>query len=80
MVTLPPLILVGSSGQAHAVLAVLQRLAAYRLIGLSDSYVPQGSHCHGYPILGGVADLAAICDSHGVGMCWWPLAIITNGT
>jgi sugar O-acyltransferase (sialic acid O-acetyltransferase NeuD family) len=67
MVTLPPLILVGSSGQAHAVLAVLQRLAAYRLIGLIDSYVPQGSHCHGYPILGGVADLAAICDSHGVG-------------
>ena len=67
MVTLPPLILVGSSGQAHAVLAVLQRLAAYRVIGLIDSYLPQGSHCHGYPILGGVADLAAICDSHGVG-------------
>jgi sugar O-acyltransferase (sialic acid O-acetyltransferase NeuD family) len=67
MVTLPPLILVGSSGHAHAVLAVLQRLMAYRLLGLIDSYLPQGSHCHGYPILGGVDDLAEICNSQGVG-------------
>ena len=42
MGTLPPLILVGSSGQAHAVLAVLQRLAAYRVVGLIDSYLPKG--------------------------------------
>ncbi|MEI6358701.1 MAG: acetyltransferase [Synechococcus sp. ELA619] len=56
----------GSSGQAHAVLAVLQRLAAYRLIGLIDSYLPQGSCCLGYPILGGLDGLAEICDSHSV--------------
>ena len=67
MVALPPLILVGSSGQAHAVLALLQRLAAYRVLGLIDSYLPQGSHCHGYPILGRVDDLAEICNSHAVG-------------
>ena len=66
MGTLPPLILVGSSGQAHAVLAVLQRLAAYRVVGLIDSYLPKGMLCHGYPILGGVDDLAEICNSHGV--------------
>jgi sugar O-acyltransferase (sialic acid O-acetyltransferase NeuD family) len=67
MVALPPLILVGSSGHAHAVLAVVQRLAAYRVLGLIDSYRPQGSHCHGYPILGRVSDLAEICDCQGVG-------------
>ena len=66
MTTLPPLLLVGASGQAHAVLAVLQRLAAYRVIGLIDSYLPRGSYCHGYPILGGIAALAELCASHGV--------------
>jgi len=64
--TLPRLILIGASGQAHAVLAVLQRLATYRVIGLIDSNQPRDSHCHGYPILGGVDLLAEMCDLHGV--------------
>ncbi len=64
--TLPRLILIGASGHAHAVLAVLQRLAAYRVIGLIDSYMPRGNHCYGYPILGGEDLLAEMCDVHGV--------------
>ncbi|MCX5945710.1 MAG: acetyltransferase [Cyanobacteria bacterium] len=66
MTKLPPLLLVGASGHAHALLAVLQRLAAYRVIGLIDSFLPQGSHGHGYPILGGVDDLSELCERHGV--------------
>ena len=64
--TLPRLILIGASGHAHAVLAVLQRLAAYRVIGLIDSYQPRGGHSHGYPILGGEDLLAEMCAVHGV--------------
>ena len=66
MMALPPLILVGSSGQAHAVLAVLQRVASYRVIGLIDSYLPRGSHCHGYPIVGSIADMPELCALHAV--------------
>ena len=66
MMTRPPLLLVGSSGQAHAVLAVLQRLGAYQVVGLIDSYQPRGSHCHGYPILGSIADLPELCALHAV--------------
>ncbi len=66
MDSLPSLLVVGASGQAHAVLALLQRLSTYRVIGLIDSYLAPGSHCHGYAVLGGVAGLAGICAAHAI--------------
>jgi sugar O-acyltransferase (sialic acid O-acetyltransferase NeuD family) len=62
--TLQPLLLIGASGHAHALLALLQRHDAYEPVGLIDSFQPAGSMAHGLPILGGEADVPALCEAH----------------
>lgn len=61
-----PLLLIGASGHAHALLALLQRHGAYNPVGLIDSFQAQGSQAHGLPILGGEADVPQLCSAHGV--------------
>ncbi|MCP9903237.1 NeuD/PglB/VioB family sugar acetyltransferase [Cyanobium sp. BA5m-21] len=57
---------IGGSGHAHALLAVLQRHGGYELVGLIDSFQPAGSQAHGLPILGGEADVPQLCELHGL--------------
>ena len=61
-----PLLLIGASGHAHALLALLSRHGAYEPVGLIDSFQPGGSQAHGLPILGSEADVARLCARHGV--------------
>ena len=64
--TLTPLLLVGASGHARSLLALLHRHGGFQLVGLIDSFQPPGILVHGLPILGGEADVPRICGSHGV--------------
>lgn len=55
------LILVGAGGHARAVADVVRALGAYAIAGLIDSFRPAGSTRFGYEVLGGEADLPALC-------------------
>ena len=59
------LLIVGASGHAHAVLALLRRLGTHRVMGLIDDTRPAGGLVHGLPVLGGVADLPQLCAAYG---------------
>lgn len=61
-----PLLLIGASGHAHALLALLNRHGGYNPVGLIDSFQAPGSQAHGLPILGGEADVPQLCNSHGM--------------
>lgn len=61
-----PLLIIGASGHAHALLAVLQRHGGFQPVGLIDSFQTPGARVHGLPILGGEADVPRLCASHGV--------------
>jgi sugar O-acyltransferase (sialic acid O-acetyltransferase NeuD family) len=61
-----PILLIGASGHAHSLLALLQRHDAYQPVGLIDSFQPAGSMAHGLPILGGEADVSRLCCYHGL--------------
>jgi sugar O-acyltransferase (sialic acid O-acetyltransferase NeuD family) len=61
-----PLLLIGASGHAHALLALLARHGRYEPVGLIDSFQPAGSQAHGLPILGGEADVPQLCTTNGV--------------
>jgi sugar O-acyltransferase (sialic acid O-acetyltransferase NeuD family) len=60
------LMLIGSRGHAHALLALLTRLGSYEPVGLIDSFRPAGSQAHGLPILGTEADVPNLCERHGI--------------
>ncbi|QPN64310.1 acetyltransferase [Synechococcus sp. CBW1004] len=61
-----PLLIIGASGHAHALLALLQRHGGFQPVGLIDSFKAPGSQVHGLPILGGETDLPRLCGCHGV--------------
>ena len=60
------LLLIGSSGHAHALLALLARHGGYEPVGLIDSFQSQGSQAHGLPILGAETDVPLLCQRLGV--------------
>jgi sugar O-acyltransferase (sialic acid O-acetyltransferase NeuD family) len=63
--TRKPLLLVGASGHAHALLALLQRHGGYEPLGLIDSFQPAGRQVYGLTILGSEADVPELCVKHG---------------
>ena len=64
--TRQPLLLIGASGHAHALLSVLQRHGGYESVGLIDSFQPAGTLVHGLPILGAESDIPELCRRYGV--------------
>lgn len=60
------IMLIGSSGHAHALLALLARHGGYQVVGLIDSFRPAGGQAHGLPILGSEAEVPHLCERHGV--------------
>lgn len=61
-----PLLIIGASGHAHALLALLQRHGGFQPVGLIDSFQTPGSRLHGLAILGGEEDVSRLCRTHGV--------------
>jgi sugar O-acyltransferase (sialic acid O-acetyltransferase NeuD family) len=55
------LLVVGSSGHAHAVLSVALATERFEIVGLVDDLLPAGQAALGYSTVGGVADAPAIC-------------------
>ena len=60
------ILVIGASGHAHSLLALLQRHGGYRPVGLIDSFQPAGTCLHGMQILGGEDDVPQLCDRHKV--------------
>jgi sugar O-acyltransferase (sialic acid O-acetyltransferase NeuD family) len=61
-----PLLIIGASGHAHALLALLQRHGGYQAVGLIDSFQSPGTRVHGLDILGSEHDVPRLCALHGV--------------
>lgn len=57
---------IGASGHAHALLALLKRHGGYEAVGWIDSFQPVGTSVHGLRILGGEADVPQLCARHGL--------------
>lgn len=57
---------VGSGGHAHSILAVIERQQKFMPIGFIDSYKAIGDSIHGFPVLGGLDDVAELCESQCV--------------
>jgi sugar O-acyltransferase (sialic acid O-acetyltransferase NeuD family) len=55
-----PLLLIGSSGHAAAVLNTIEMEGRYRVVGLLDSFEALGALKHGYPVCGAPEDAARI--------------------
>ena len=71
------LLIIGASGHAHAVLALLRRRGEPVVAGLIDDTRPAGGLVFGLPVLGGVADVPQLCDAYGLEQA--VLAIGDNG-
>ena len=54
-----PLLVIGSSGHASAVLEVIELQGKYEVAGLLDSFEPAGITKHGYKVLGTLEEAAA---------------------
>jgi sugar O-acyltransferase (sialic acid O-acetyltransferase NeuD family) len=57
-----PLLLIGSSGHAAAVLNAIELEGKYRVIGLLDSFEPPGTKKHGYEVCGAPEDAARLAE------------------
>ena len=60
------LLIIGASGHAQALLAMLARHGGFDPLGLIDSYQDVGRLAHGLPILGSESDVPHLCVKHGV--------------
>lgn len=60
-----PLLLIGSSGHAGVILDILSLQSRYRVVGLLDSFAPEGSKKHGYEIVGVPEDVASVGKRYG---------------
>ncbi|MDC8756512.1 acetyltransferase [Janthinobacterium fluminis] len=58
------IIVVGSSGQAKAVIDIVEQQNSYAIVGLLDSFRPIGEETLGYSILGAEDDLPALVRQH----------------
>lgn len=66
MSDLQKIILIGSSGHAHAVIDVVESQGLFEIVGLVDDFRPAGEESCGYPVLGKVGDIPDICGRLGV--------------
>lgn len=64
--SVPPLLLIGASGHARALMAVLARDRNYSPVGFIDSFKAPGELAHGLPILGAESDVPELCQKHGI--------------
>ena len=61
-----PLLIIGASGHANALLSLLSRLRTYDPIGFVDSFQSPNREAYGLPILGGEEDISLLCNLHDV--------------
>jgi len=54
------ILIIGSSGHAKAVIEVVERANACRIVGLLDDTRKKGERTLGYPILGAISDLSTV--------------------
>lgn len=57
-----PLLLIGASGHAHSLLALIQRHGAFQPVGLIDTFQPVGTPVHDLRILGAESDVSQVCE------------------
>jgi len=62
---LTPIVVFGASGHAKVVIDIVERVGAYRVIGLVDSGKPEGLEWFGYRVLGSEADLPELMSRYG---------------
>jgi len=60
------IVVVGSSGHARVILDILRQAGQYEVIGLLDTYKPQGSGCSSHVVLGTCEDLPALIAAEQV--------------
>lgn len=58
-----PLLVVGSSGHASAVLESIELQGEFEVGGLLDSFEPKGATKHGYPVCGAMEEAAELSDA-----------------
>ncbi len=59
-----PLLVVGSSGHASAVLEAIELQGEFEVGGLLDSFAPKGARKHGYPVCGTVEEASELSDAY----------------
>lgn len=62
----PPLLVIGASGHARSLLALLRRHRGFTPVGLIDSFQPAGPGPDGVPVLGAEGDVPDLCRRLGV--------------
>jgi sugar O-acyltransferase (sialic acid O-acetyltransferase NeuD family) len=72
------LLIIGSSGHAAVLVDAIQVSGSYRIAGYLDDTMAPGTVRRGYPILGAIENVTAVCDEHGIadaviaiGDNWW---------
>ena len=72
------LLVIGSSGHAAVLVDAIQLGGTYQIAGYLDDTMALGTVRRGYPILGAIEDVAAVCAEHGIrdaviaiGDNWW---------
>jgi len=76
--TLPKLLVVGSSGHASVLVDAIELTGEHKIAGYADDTLSVGAVRRGYPVLGGLKDVARICAEQvisdvvvAVGDNWW---------
>ena len=62
---LTPIVVFGASGHAKVVIDIVERVGAYKVIGLVDSGKPEGLEWFGYRVLGSEASLPELMSLYG---------------
>ncbi len=72
------LLVIGSSGHAAVLVDAIQLRGTYQIAGYLDDTMTRGMVRRGYPILGALKDVAAVCTEHdirdaviAIGDNWW---------
>lgn len=74
----PKLLMIGSSGHASVLVDAIELAGLYRVAGYLDDTAARGTVRGGYPILGGLDDVAGVCANQiiehvvvAIGDNWW---------
>ena len=57
-----PILLFGAGGHGHSVIDTIEREGKYTILGIIDETRDVGTQAWGYPVLGGLAQFAQICE------------------
>lgn len=60
------ILVVGTGGHAHSVLALIERQKKFTPIGFVDSFRAIGQTVYGMQVLGDLGDVVSLCESHKV--------------